>query len=136
MKNDKKLFYKGKCNKCGMCCKAISLGKVAEKHHKEWQEWLKENDPKDIILTKAHRDGIFIAKNWVEITKKEALSINPNIGKVSNYFVKCKALINNQCSKYSERPNICKYYPNYTNTKNTKPIGLINKIDCGFYLDK
>lgn len=134
--------FKGKCNKCGICCKAISLSKSTSDWILKWRKWLKENSIDSYIkdgnkLTESDKEGIFVAENWIKITKKEALKTNKAFSEDrGGSFFTCTALKNNQCSKYKERPYICSGYPNYSRLKSETPIKLINKIDCGFILNK
>ena len=133
-------FYKGKCKQCGQCCKGISVSKSTSKWIEDWRKWLKENSIEKYIsdgnkLKKLDIDGIFLAEHWIKIQSKTAIKLNPTlIGNKTRAYYKCIALVDNKCSKYNERPSICSGYPNYSKNEKSKPVGLLNKIDCGFVL--
>lgn len=130
--------YSGRCNMCGKCCKCVPLSFDNAKRLTEWKEWLSHTTLEEYErnptreLTEGDYEMIFIATHLVEITLEEAKQVLPNMNNDHQVLYKCTALVDNKCSKYSERPRMCSQYPNYKNSA----IELINKIDCGYYIEK
>lgn len=126
---------------CGKCCKCIPVSTKNSESISEWKDWLSKtnieeyNKNPERVLSQNDCDMIFIAKNMIEITLQEAREVIPYINNDDRVLYKCTALVDNKCSKYSERPKMCSEYPNYKHLMGN-PIGLINKIDCGYYLRK
>lgn len=123
------------CNQCGMCCRAIPLQKSM-------------NEVKEIAeKQRNHIDAHFVLENWEEITFEEARAINKDIGRnipeiiaekverFENYY-RCKAYVNGKCTKYEERPPVCKKYPYNGHIESLQEdfsiYSLINATTCGF----
>lgn len=123
-------FYKGQCNKCGQCCKGISAGKRTSDFISKWKKYIKSKPNYKARSKKANIDGSFLARNWIKISFKEAVKLNPSLTEKDRYYYKCLSLVDNKCSNHKERPGICSGYPNYSGRD--EPISLLNKINCGF----
>ncbi|MNC29621.1 hypothetical protein D3C75_778740 [compost metagenome] len=73
-----------KCNNCGQCCRVIILNQSV----------------KDMVQTgikKPNKDLIFILKNWIPISKRNAMALNPflrsqNVLKEHYKYYSCKRL--------------------------------------------
>lgn len=113
------------CNQCGMCCKAIILN-------------VSMDDVKRMAET-PKSDAMFISKNWKEITKEEALLINPHLQNwidrpniAPPYFYMCELLgSDNKCTVHDGgQPGTCTGFPWYGHG----PIEnfLLYSKDCGF----
>lgn len=125
-------FFKGKCRRCGQCCKGISVSEKTGKLILKWKQYLKkapDYKPKE----KSRINIVFLAKNWIKISFKEAKILNPSLSNTDGRsYYKCNGLVNNKCILHKERPDVCKNYPNYP--YRTIPIGLLNENNCGYVL--
>lgn len=111
------------CNRCGKCCEAICMS-ISKKHIE------KSNSP----------DVSFLLKNWVPITKKEALNINPYIKvefnlSIDKYFYKCLMYDkeNKKCKDHKNRPEVCSGFPFYPHKKQIE-LGGIKKLQPSYTL--
>ena len=122
------------CKQCGKCCEVIVLSVSMERI-------------KDLAyldngsgFTEKESDVIFIAKNWSELSKKDAISRNPHIktwkgeGDIDNnekYFYECLRFNREtrKCSAYESRPKVCSGFPYYG--KKINPKNLYSP-ECGF----
>lgn len=118
-----------KCNKCGMCCKAICLPISSF-------DVMKEVNPLG--------DWLFIKENFYMITKEEALNINPFLKHWLKkrdrwrYFFKCKQfdVKKNKCLIHKNKPRICKDYPFYDGDKRKFNKYTFYTENCGYRLRK
>lgn len=119
----------GHCNMCGMCCKAIRLGKDYA-YFKEQGELNIKNNPgfsEEALREYAYEsDVVFIYYNWEPITEEEAFIINPQLKawyqteesqkyKDESYYYKCKQFDaeSNKCMVNDKKPRVCADYPYY-----------------------
>jgi Fe-S-cluster containining protein len=108
---------KGKCRQCGYCCSAIVILYGA------WS-----------IREKKCASLKFILKNWIPISRVEAIRRNSELACVNNGFFWTCLLFDERtrkCGNYKGRPRICSEYPWY----GEKPKGnaiLIRKEGCGY----
>jgi Fe-S-cluster containining protein len=123
------------CNKCGMCCKAISL-----EHSLDYLKTYTRGSSHDVD---------FIVDNWTQITSEEALKINPYLSMWSMraeaqnrkiYFYTCKQFdyTTNSCKCHItngddgvRQSRICYGYPLY-NKEKTHPSQLFYTPTCGY----
>lgn len=124
----------GKCNMCGMCCKAIVLSYTVESMNDLFLRHF-EGIPKSEI-NDLKGDLSFIYKHWTNISKEEALRINPYLvnWKVpkQSYWV-CDAFDKktNKCTLHEHKTHVCNGYPYYGDNKLDKNFVFYCK-ECGF----
>jgi len=128
------------CTGCGSCCKAIWLG-----HKMSDIKSYASGDPS----SNSTFDAKFILENWEEITVEEATELNPQFqekypqAKDRGFFYKCNAFDaeTKRCTKYLDRPNLCRDFPFYPGSHNHKLIDgklmlapgyTLYSKDCGF----
>jgi len=116
----------GKCNQCGMCCRAIAL----------------RYTKKEIAATWSDINGKFMVKNWVRISKKQALKNNPHVAHLqklyaeegsTTYWYACKLLKDGLCSVHENKPPICSGYPWYDQQPDKGEY--LYSATCGFKED-
>jgi Fe-S-cluster containining protein len=111
----------GKCNQCGMCCRAIHLNYTKKAVAQTWED--------------ASGNRKFILKNWKRISKEQAIKNNPNVGSMvpsNGCWYTCRLLEGNHCSIQESKPPICAGYPWYGGEPFQSE--LYGK-DCGFKVD-
>ena len=124
----------GSCKMCGLCCKAICL-----------------SIDKEYIINRAQRfknysggDISFAYRNFIQISKAEALRINPYLQKwideirgdgerTNYYFYHCRKIDEktNLCTEHNTRPKTCSRFPWY----DRQPGGLLYSPECGYQTD-
>ena len=117
----------GKCNQCGMCCRAICL-RYSKKE-------MKRADYSD--------ERAFIIKHWKSISREKALKLNPYLhalieeyikGGVRLYWYTCDYLgKDNLCTNYENRLPVCKGYPFYGH--DPKGQEFLYGENCGYKVD-
>jgi cob(I)alamin adenosyltransferase len=115
------LIKKGKCLKCGLCCKAIGLSVSPE------------------ILSKLedgnNLDFKFASDNFINITIDEAFEINPYLKNWSTglFYYKCKQFDNNlnKCIIHKSKPYICAGFPHYGHPVDYYENGIPYSDKCG-----
>lgn len=142
----------GKCNKCGMCCRAIILI-IPPERTAEYLQGMIRNNPEYVqriangdVDFKAEKcdDGmneiswIFVGLNWVNITQEEAITINPFLekwGDIKGHFYKCKQFDEslNSCRIHDNKPNVCAEYPWYKKSP-TESTNFYSE-QCGYKID-
>lgn len=127
----------GDCNACGKCCALIVIQQDYEyflENARHWIDYWKENkvDP-DPTIIKGLEDGFFVIKNWVRVSRYEAVK-RKFVSHIdsSDFIYTCKLLTKEgKCSVHSKeiKPCVCSGYPFYgaKNSKNTKVFR-----GCGF----
>lgn len=139
------LRRQGKCNMCGMCCRAIRLNapcsrftEWAEKYKKELKPYLDNPSLVSETSDESFKEWFFIYLHWQPITEKEAFKINPHLKTWSDteghyYTCKCFDSEHNKCTVHDNKPAVCRDYPYYG--------GNINKGEkfysenCGYKID-
>ena len=124
---------------CGMCCRAIVLPDVVDQmiNHVAGVE----NCRAETQRLHEKCDSCFIFHNWQQISKEEALAINPHLevwtdrlkGRTFWTCTKFDAE-NNRCMIHDQRPGVCSNYPWYGRKPNREEP-LYNP-ECGYAIDK
>lgn len=117
----------GKCNQCGMCCRAVCL----------------QYTKTEIATTDLDENRNLILYHWKRISRKKALEINPYLlglmneyweGSVKLYWYSCTYIQeDNTCSIHDKRPPICKGYPWYGH--DPKGLEFLYGENCGYRID-
>lgn len=134
--------YTGRCNMCGICCRAIT---VSKKVGNDISLMKKDYTKMSYIISRIDAglsvdDVQFAACYWEEISLIEAKRLSSGIkeAKVTiadrkNMAFKCTLVTDGgMCGKYDTRPGVCKYYPRYYEYGNPKGVKLINQHSCGY----
>lgn len=123
---------KGKCNQCGICCKAIPM------KESPYMFEIISKDP----TSYGYADATFIVNNWEEISQEEAYEINPYLVRGKRFhngygyhFYRCKSLIGNKCSIQDCKPRLCERFPYNDNEDDTVNPGVLFTSDCGYRPD-
>ncbi|MGE5528083.1 MAG: YkgJ family cysteine cluster protein [Patescibacteria group bacterium] len=115
---------RGKCWRCGMCCKSIIIGRS-----------VMDGAEKD----KPGSDRYFILNNWQPLTYEQAVEINPFHkrleGRDDLSFWRCTKLdpSSNLCTIYHRRPHVCRKYPWYKYS--VLYLDQLITPECGFAAD-
>ncbi len=118
----------GKCNKCGLCCKAIVIDSSMEQIKQSVNNQRKGNS-----------DAHFIFRNWTSISEQAAFTINPNLTYWSSdydgyrYYYRCRMYCDatNLCKIHEIRPYICSEFPWYGQVKKVP----LYSLSCGYRAD-
>jgi len=128
----------GKCNMCGLCCKALSLGYS--------MSYAVERIKEVRVGTDLHAHYTFVIEHLEEQTHEQAFATNPYLeeeykrrgGRPENiqkfHFYRCKMLSeNNLCTIHDHKPQMCSGYPWYGRPGGSKKDLFSDK--CG-YMDE
>lgn len=140
---------KGKCNMCGMCCRAIVLNMTyqeIENYYKDYRDQNKEFSDEEIEKWAFEQDAAFVHLFWKHITKEEAFKINPHLklwfgGKINqdinkSSFWTCTKFDSktNKCTVQDKKPSVCSEYPYYGRAiSKNEPFYSLN---CGYKADR
>lgn len=124
------------CNQCGKCCDTLAVVSLTEE---KWNERLDRYNADPITETAFCKDMQFLVESCVKLTKEEALKKNPIlqqwIDKAGRdlIFFTCKNLVDNRCSIYDNRPQICSGFPFYNQDYTLLSLDfLLYDENCGF----
>lgn len=118
---------RGKCNRCGMCCRAIVVAQPEE-------DWL-------CNPTRDGSDAAFMFENWTPIHRDTAFKINPNLPawakdkRAEVLFFSCLRYDEDtkSCTVQGEKPQVCSEYPWYGGKP--RPDEGFYSSDCGYRID-
>jgi len=117
------------CAQCGMCCECIILP-----YNDGYIEVMAKEENKEGWF---HGDFSFAHRNFIEISRKQALKINPYLSawnQKAQYFYICKQFchVTKKCIVHEIRPDVCREFPWYGRKPEKQP--LYSK-DCSFQKD-
>ena len=115
------------CNKCGACCRVLTL----------------EQSPEEVgaiaAVTKVlgiPSDHIFAAEHWHPLTREEAMRRNPFYARrlpEDAHLYWCDQLgADGRCMAHATRPLVCRCYPWYDQPP--REMALADQ-DCGYFYD-
>ncbi|MFQ5666739.1 MAG: YkgJ family cysteine cluster protein [Candidatus Binatia bacterium] len=115
------------CNRCGACCRVLTL----------------EQSPEAVRAMAAvasvlgiPSDAVFAAKHWHVLTREEAMQRNPfytsRLPDEAQLYSCDRLGADGQCLAYEERPLVCRGYPWYDDV----PCNMeLADPDCGYCYD-